>query len=959
MPTKLQSGTLKFKHVCKRCQHTCAALQVVIKNCVHKAFEMGVTFGRQEVVSPRRLETFKRNSPPPAEPPAAAASQDLNSDSLLFDNFTPAKSQASASAKQRAPALEPDHSIEALSPVASAVPASHAFTPPTREVTPPPRPSSTTKLSSSIADRSSAYPSQTPKSMPAPRASASRAKPNTSTAARTAVRKPSSVGGLSRSASGTRALNARTAGPSNAAAASREASFRAGSTHDSSARSSASGVASPAHSAMMASAVSATAGMTRAMTPPSSLGPTPQAVRGAFDGPARPRSVALDDASAMRSPLHSGALSDATRAGPSRANGSRSKTGGVAAKNAKASSSAGDLVAQPSASAARVGSVKPEGAGMIPREAAATQLPDGGDAAALQDAARSEAGNPFLAEPVASSRAASQTGVAPSTAARPSDPNGGSSSSFDVQGASAQSAHGASSRSAQSVQVGGASAEGVQVVSNALRAPVVAASLATQAADSTEFGASDKVDTTATLAGTESAGGGNPVNAGFAPEAVSSTATGTGPGTESFGSTLFVALAPGDSTRFENGSSARSALQPLDDANAESVAADAARDAAADAALANADGANSNSDGFASHNSAAASLIGDVGGGGGSEHGSVSAAPDVAGIMSVQPLSQLEAVAEDAPPAPPPPPPVVAAPSPPLPPPPPPAGMPSSSSVAQLRAPAPATQLPKDRMPFSGASAPESPKTPQDSAQPHDLIIESGQLNSGSTNNGGGAGTSQVIAPAPPQQPSPRLPRGAGQAPPRPSVAYAQSKPRPQSVDHDARFAPAPMSANGRSTPSPARHSPQSVHVSPPQAQASRARSPAPEMSRASSGGLRGRAVTPPGSVHAPRPSPRNMQGDFGLDELDSTFLKYPGAMPSFMRPTTATEMRTRVQSTDGEAPLRPRPPKIVPPSAHFLRSTQSVAARAQSEVRSSLRRLRYHFRAPWPCWWPGRGCGC
>lgn len=109
-------------------------MQIVVKNCTHKAFEMGVTFGRQEVVPPRRIESIARADAAPAAPtaaPTAPTEQNgdsliLNSDSLIFDKpaVTPAPT---APPKLEPPALTPDPSDEALSPVTDLVTADAVF----------------------------------------------------------------------------------------------------------------------------------------------------------------------------------------------------------------------------------------------------------------------------------------------------------------------------------------------------------------------------------------------------------------------------------------------------------------------------------------------------------------------------------------------------------------------------------------------------------------------------------------------------------------------------------------------------------------------------------------------------------------------------------------------------------------------------------------------------------------
>jgi hypothetical protein len=221
----------------------------------------------------------------------------------------------------------------------------------------------------------------------------------------------------------------------------------------------------------------------------------------------------------------------------------------------------------------------------------------------------------------------------------------------------------------------------------------------------------------------------------------------------------------------------------------------------------------------------------------------------------------------------------------------------------------------------SSTLAPESPETPRDAVHPRDLVVESGQLNSGSTTAATGPDPMPGAMPTPTNGcllpiHSSTPPRTVALEPvQRPGLAYEVE--RPQSV---GRMRMVPLSRTHlRNAASTSQQAP----VTPP---ASLRGSAAFAPSTSSAGSQRARAQTATTGV---QPSPRN---DCGLDEIGSTFLKYPGVMPSFMRPTTATEMRTKWEDPKSESP-RLKSTRRVPPTAHFLLPTQSVAARAASEV--------------------------
>ena len=99
------------------------------------------------------------------------------------------------------------------------------------------------------------------------------------------------------------------------------------------------------------------------------------------------------------------------------------------------------------------------------------------------------------------------------------------------------------------------------------------------------------------------------------------------------------------------------------------------------------------------------------------------------------------------------------------------------------------------------------------------------------------------------------------------------------------------------------------------------------------------RPVTPPprGRQGRPQTSPSPYPHE-GLEELGSTFLKFPGGLPSFMRPTAAHERRLHAVDDDTRDGARtPSPPRrqarSVNPNARFIRPTASHAAKAMTPV--------------------------
>lgn len=99
------------------------------------------------------------------------------------------------------------------------------------------------------------------------------------------------------------------------------------------------------------------------------------------------------------------------------------------------------------------------------------------------------------------------------------------------------------------------------------------------------------------------------------------------------------------------------------------------------------------------------------------------------------------------------------------------------------------------------------------------------------------------------------------------------------------------------------------------------------------------RPVTPPARGRQGRPQTAgSVYPQEGLDELGSTFLKYPGVLPSFMRPTAAHERRLNAAGEDSRESARtPSPPRrqarSVNPTARFIQPTASYSAKATTPV--------------------------
>lgn len=102
------------------------------------------------------------------------------------------------------------------------------------------------------------------------------------------------------------------------------------------------------------------------------------------------------------------------------------------------------------------------------------------------------------------------------------------------------------------------------------------------------------------------------------------------------------------------------------------------------------------------------------------------------------------------------------------------------------------------------------------------------------------------------------------------------------------------------------------------------------------------RPITPPARGRQGRPhTAAAAYPQEGLEELGSTFLKYPGVLPSFMRPTEAHERRLNATDDEtGDGARTPSPPhrqaRSVNPSARFIRPTACYTAKAATPVVST-----------------------
>lgn len=251
-------------------------------------------------------------------------------------------------------------------------------------------------------------------------------------------------------------------------------------------------------------------------------------------------------------------------------------------------------------------------------------------------------------------------------------------------------------------------------------------------------------------------------------------------------------------------------------------------------------------------------------------------------------------------------------------------GVPAASLVSSVPTSSPdSSTQPSGKQLHStmAGSAPDSPKTPRDGPGRDTLTVESCQLNTGSSVQPQPAFTSQ-------QEARHRSP------PARPTSGPVTSYPGPASMSPppsgSAPYAAAyqgvtpPLSAPGFMV---GRHSPSAVnaHGSPMRSprSATRPRTPTSISRR---------------GVSANYPPPE------ALEELGSTFLKYPGVLPHFMRPTAAHEYRLKAEPDDTRSASPPaRRPRSVAPNAHFIQPTASYVAKvahAPSESSTPKRAL-------------------
>lgn len=248
-------------------------------------------------------------------------------------------------------------------------------------------------------------------------------------------------------------------------------------------------------------------------------------------------------------------------------------------------------------------------------------------------------------------------------------------------------------------------------------------------------------------------------------------------------------------------------------------------------------------------------------------------------------------------------------------------------------------------------SGPNSPKTPRDATAREMLKVESCQLNTSSTvppqrdNSVGNAigtpATSALPSPSavtPSALPGAAVPdlQGGGQQFAVSPSAYGNVPPPRSAPDISSvrRSAPAQQEvatsklANG------------AISGLPTPLRSPRGRPPPPQTeSSVKSAWASPRPVTPPARGRQGRPQTAgSVYPQEGLDELGSTFLKYPGVLPSFMRPTAAHERRLNAAGEDSRESARtPSPPRrqarSVNPTARFIQPTASYSAKATTPI--------------------------
>lgn len=247
--------------------------------------------------------------------------------------------------------------------------------------------------------------------------------------------------------------------------------------------------------------------------------------------------------------------------------------------------------------------------------------------------------------------------------------------------------------------------------------------------------------------------------------------------------------------------------------------------------------------------------------------------------------------------------------------------VPAASLVSAVPTSGPTQPSGKQLPSTMAGSAPDSPKTPRDGPGRDTLTVESCQLNTGSSVQPQPAFTSQ-------QEPRHRSP------PARPTSGPVTSYPGPASMSPPpSGSVPYAAAYQGVTPPSSApgfmvgRHSPSAVN-----AHGSPMRSPRSATRPRTPTSLSRRGV----SANYPPPE--------ALEELGSTFLKYPGVLPHFMRPTAAHEYRLKAEPDDTRSASPPaRRPRSVAPNAHFIQPTASYVAKvahAPSESSTPKRAL-------------------
>ena len=291
-------------------------------------------------------------------------------------------------------------------------------------------------------------------------------------------------------------------------------------------------------------------------------------------------------------------------------------------------------------------------------------------------------------------------------------------------------------------------------------------------------------------------------------------------------------------------------------------------------------------------------------------------------------------------------------------------------------------------------SGPNSPQTPREAAArgEHMLKVDSCQLNTGSTApplrdaSVGNPGTSSGVPPLPSPSPAATpngstnasaLPPGPAAQPPAPkgpgtSSAYATASTRAPLSSPAVTNGIPPKGVTGIPTQGVPRigngvingvvnGSRSGIAMRSPRGAPANLQSPRSSApSQLKSPRTTPRPITPPARSRGRQMGPSSATyGSEGLDELGSTFLKYPGVLPSFMRPTAAHEHRLNKADEELQAQRTPSPPRpatrSVNPNAHFIRPTASYQAKTSLDTTPIT---RAHSAAPvCICWGPRALC--